>query len=163
MSTPHCILHHQATSSVHCLATIGISAASLSPHMPAMVSILANDSLSSADIVIVAPKPDASLLSRDEFSYSNLYTFDFDPTDMKMGVVTTSSDGKSVSCFFRRAWSSPLLISQYVVSYILLNNNFVSTRLLCVHLMNTTIYLVSHRRYQQPLLLHGIYVSPSRL
>ena len=81
--------------------------------MPAMVSILANDSLSSAEIVIVAPKPDASLLSRDEFSYSNLYTFDFDPTDMKMGVVTTSSDGKSVS-FFRIAGSSPLLISQNV-------------------------------------------------
>ena len=99
-----------------------------------MVSILANDSLSSADIVIVAPKPDASLLSRDEFSYSNLYTFDFDPADMKMGAVMTSSDGKSVSCFFRRA--GRLLCSIHNM-YILLNN-FVSTRLLCVHLMNTT-------------------------
>ena len=105
--------------------------------MPAMVSILANDSLSSADIVIVAPKPDASLLSRDEFSYSNLYTFDFDPADMKMGVVTTSGDGKSVSCFFRRA--GRLLCSSFHNMYILLINNFVSTRLaLCVHLMNTT-------------------------
>lgn len=142
-------LHHQATSSVHCFATY---------YMPAMVSILANDSLSSADIVIVAPKPDASLLSRDEFSYSNLYTFDFDPTDMKMGVMTTSSDGKSVSCFFRRAGSSPLLISQYV---------HIAQQQLCFYppSLRTSheYYLVSHRRYQQPLLLHGIYVSPSRL
>lgn len=75
--------------------------------MPVMVSILANDSLSSADIVIVAPKPDASLLSRDEFSYSNLYTFDFDPS---MGVVTTSSDGKSVSCFFGSKSCSVLFV-----------------------------------------------------
>ena len=41
-----------------------------------MVMIL--DNSSPADIPIVMPKPDAVILSRDEFSYSNLYSFDYD-------------------------------------------------------------------------------------
>ena len=42
-----------------------------------MVMILDNSS-PLADIPIVMPKPDGELLSRDEFSYSNLYSFDYD-------------------------------------------------------------------------------------
>ena len=67
------------------------------------------DNSSPADIVIVMPKPDAVILSRDEFSYSNLYSFDYDGVaGSATGVTSTSvestpsmqgnsSDDKSVS------------------------------------------------------------------
>jgi len=75
-----------------------------------MVMIL--DNSSPADIVIVMPKPDAVILSRDEFSYSNLYSFDYDGVaGSATGATSTSvestppmqgigSDDKSVSCRF---------------------------------------------------------------
>ena len=75
-----------------------------------MVMIL--DNSSPADIVIVMPKPDAIILSRDEFSYSNLYSFDYDGVaGSATGATSTSvestppmqgngSDDKSVSCRF---------------------------------------------------------------
>lgn len=51
-----------------------------------MVLIL--DNSSPADIVIVMPKPDATVLAREEFSYSNLYSYDHDGnTD---GATSTS-------------------------------------------------------------------------
>jgi hypothetical protein len=53
-----------------------------------MVMIL--DNSFSADIPIVMPKPDGELLSRDEFSYSNLYSFDYD-------VVAGSAAASGVS------------------------------------------------------------------
>ncbi|KAK1734282.1 putative catechol O-methyltransferase [Skeletonema marinoi] len=67
------------------------------------------DNSSPADIVIVMPKPDAVILSRDEFSYSNLYSFDYDGVaGSATGATSTSvestpsmqgnsSDDKSVS------------------------------------------------------------------
>mmetsp|Transcript_13308 Transcript_13308/g.22711 ORF Transcript_13308/g.22711 Transcript_13308/m.22711 type:complete len:422 (-) Transcript_13308:113-1378(-) len=54
-----------------------------------MVMIL--DNSSPADIVIVMPKPDAVILSRDEFSYSNLYSFDYD------GVAGSATGATSTS------------------------------------------------------------------
>ncbi len=67
-----------------------------------MVLILDN---SSADIAIVMPKPD---LSRDEFSYSNLYCFDYDGAaagvtgaSVESSPLTVSGNGgddNSVSC-----------------------------------------------------------------
>ena len=45
-----------------------------------------------ADIPIVMPKPDGELLSRDEFSYSNLYSFDYDVVaGSAAGGVTNAS------------------------------------------------------------------------
>jgi len=49
------------------------------------------DNSSPADIVIVMPKPDAVILSRDEFSYSNLYSFDYD------GVAGSATGATSTS------------------------------------------------------------------
>jgi len=49
------------------------------------------DNSSPADIVIVMPKPDAVILSRDEFSYSNLYSFDYD------GVAGSATGATSAS------------------------------------------------------------------
>ncbi len=68
-----------------------------------MVLILDN---SSADIAIVMPKPD---LTKDQFSYSNLYSFDYDGaaagvTGASVESSTSSmsgnagSDDDSVSC-----------------------------------------------------------------
>eukprot|EP00577_Skeletonema_sp_RCC1716_P011622 CAMPEP_0113392970 /NCGR_PEP_ID=MMETSP0013_2-20120614/11592_1 /TAXON_ID=2843 ORGANISM="Skeletonema costatum, Strain 1716" /NCGR_SAMPLE_ID=MMETSP0013_2 /ASSEMBLY_ACC=CAM_ASM_000158 /LENGTH=422 /DNA_ID=CAMNT_0000276445 /DNA_START=91 /DNA_END=1359 /DNA_ORIENTATION=+ /assembly_acc=CAM_ASM_000158 len=54
-----------------------------------MVMIL--DNSSPADIVIVMPKPDAVILSRDEFSYSNLYSFDYDGVAGSATGVTSTS------------------------------------------------------------------------
>lgn len=53
-----------------------------------MVMIL--DNSSPADIPIVMPKPDAVILSRDEFSYSNLYSFDYDGASG--GITSTSAE-----------------------------------------------------------------------
>ena len=57
-----------------------------------MVTILDNSN-NSADIVIVMPKPDA--LSRDEFSYSNLYSFDYYDgiTGSSAGVTSSITAG----------------------------------------------------------------------
>jgi len=49
------------------------------------------DNSSPADIVIVMPKPDAVILSRDEFSYSNLYSFDYDGVAGSATGVTSTS------------------------------------------------------------------------
>ena len=54
-----------------------------------MVMIL--DNSSPADIPIVMPKPDAVILSRDEFSYSNLYSFDYDGVAGGAAGVTSTS------------------------------------------------------------------------
>jgi len=48
------------------------------------------DNSSPADIPIVMPKPDAVILSRDEFSYSNLYSFDYDGASG--GITSTSAE-----------------------------------------------------------------------
>ncbi len=56
-----------------------------------MVVILDN---SSADIAIVMPKPD---LSRDEFSYSNLYCFDYDGAASGVTGSSVESSPSSIS------------------------------------------------------------------
>ena len=58
-----------------------------------MVMIL--DNSSPADIPIVMPKPDGELLSRDEFSYSNLYSFDYDVVAGSAASGVTSTSVKS--------------------------------------------------------------------
>jgi hypothetical protein len=75
-------------------------------HLIETIMVLILDNSSPADIVIVMPKPDATILARDEFSYSNLYSFDYDAT--ADGATSTSvaskppmqgsSSDESVSC-----------------------------------------------------------------
>ena len=56
-----------------------------------MVLILDN---SSADIAIVMPKPD---LTKDQFSYSNLYSFDYDGAAAGVNGASVESSTSSMS------------------------------------------------------------------
>jgi len=83
------------------------------------------DNSSPADIVIVMPKPDAVILSRDEFSYSNLYSFDYDGVaGSATGATSTSvestppmqgnsSDDKSAPADDARSSAGPTTPSTY--------------------------------------------------